>query len=124
MKKFVLLSTIFIMSCSVDNHPTAPQVIVGDVSMGVKSMSTVIANISEKVTSGKVTITMTITPGAMYSLQLTDIQGNIINTTGFTANTITLVKLLDYTAVPVGTYDLNLMDTSGNSNKIPVIIQR
>lgn len=112
------------MSCSVDNHPTAPQVIVGDVSMGVKSMSTVIANISEKVTSGKVTITMTITPGAMYSLQLTDIQGNIINTTGFTANTITLVKLLDYTAVPVGTYDLNLMDTSGNSNKIPVIIQR
>jgi hypothetical protein len=124
MKKVVLLSTLFIMSCSVDNHPTAPQVIVGDVSMGVKSMSTVIANISEKVTSGKVTITMTITPGAMYSLQLTDIQGNIINTTGFTANTITLVKLLDYTAVPVGTYDLNLMDTSGNSNKIPVIIQR
>ena len=124
MKKVVLLSTLFIMSCSVDNHPTAPQVIVGDVSMGVKSMSTVIANISEKVTSGKVTITMTITPGAMYSLQLTDIQGNIINTTGFTANTITLVKLLDYTAVPVGTYDLNLMDTSGNINKIPVIIQR
>jgi len=124
MKKLLVFSTIFIMSCTVDNHPMAPQVIINDMTLGAKSMSTVIASISEKVTTGKVTITMTVTPGAMYSLQLTDMQNKVINNEGFTANTITLVKLLDYTNVPTGTYDLTLMDTSGNSSKIPVIIQR
>jgi hypothetical protein len=123
MKKLFVLSTIFIMSCTIDNHPMAPQVIINDMTLGAKSMSTVIVKVSNPANAGLLNVTMTVTPGSMYSLQLTDIHDNVINSQGFTSNTITLYKVLDFTTIANGSYDLTLMDTSGNMSKIPLIIQ-
>lgn len=123
MKKLFVLSTIFIMSCTIDNHPMSPQVIINDMTLGVKSMSTVIVKVSNPANAGLLNVTMTVTPGSMYSLQLTDIHDNVINSQGFTSNTITLYKVLDFTTIANGSYDLTLMDTSGNMSKIPLIIQ-
>jgi hypothetical protein len=123
MKKILALSTLFIMGCTVDNHPMAPQVMVNDMSLGTKSMSTVLVKVTNPSNLGLLTVTMTVTPGAMYSLQLTDIHDKVINSQGFTANTITLFKVLDFTALANGSYDLSLIDTSGNVSKIPLIIQ-
>lgn len=123
MKKLFVLSTIFIMSCTIDNHPMAPQVIINDMTLGAKSMSTVIVKVSNPANAGLLNVTMTVTPGSMYSLQLTDIHDNVINSQGFTSNTITLYKVLDFTTIANGSYDLSLMDTSGKVSKIPLIIQ-
>jgi hypothetical protein len=123
MKKLFVLSTIFIMSCTIDNHPMSPQVIINDMTLGAKSMSTVIVKVSNPANAGLLNVTMTVTPGSMYSLQLTDIHDNVINSQGFTSNTITLYKVLDFTTIANGSYDLTLMDTSGNMSKIPLIIQ-
>ena len=111
------------MGCTVDNHPMAPQVMVNDMSLGTKSMSTVLVKVTNPSNLGLLTVTMTVTPGSMYSLQLTDIHDKVINSQGFTANTITLFKVLDFTALANGSYDLSLIDTSGNVSKIPLIIQ-
>lgn len=86
-------------------------------------MSTVIVKVSNPANAGLLNVTMTVTPGSMYSLQLTDIHDNVINSQGFTSNTITLYKVLDFTTIANGSYDLSLMDTSGKVSKIPLIIQ-
>ena len=126
MKKLIVLSSLCIMGCRPDNAPTGPlfqPIMIDGISMGAKSMSTVITGTSQTITTGVLTVTMAVTPGAMYSLQLTNIQGDIINNEGFTATTTTVVKTINYGAIVNGAYDLHLMDTSGSVSKVPVIIQ-
>jgi hypothetical protein len=67
---------------------------------------------------------LNVTPGAMYSLQLVNIKGEMVKNHGFTAEEVRVVKSLDYREVPNGSYDLTLMDTQGNITKVPLIIQR
>lgn len=118
------ISGIIIGACTKDNSGiTMPDQAVQNIDLGVASLSTIIANTSGPITSGLYTVTMTLTPGAMYTLQLVDIKGNVINSHGFIASEINTQKLLDYTAIPNGSYDLNLIDTSGRIMRVPVIIQ-
>ena len=127
MKKLIVLSSLIVMGCHLDSAPTGPifpPIINDGISMGAKSMSTVITSTSQIQVTGMLTVTLAVTPGAMYSLQLTNIQGDIINNEGFTATATTMVKTMNYTTVAVGAYDLHLIDTSGIVSKVPVIIQR
>lgn len=127
MKKLIVLSSLIVMGCHLDSAPTGPifpPIMIDGISMGAKSMSTVITSTSQTLITDMLTVTMAVTPGAMYSLQLTNIQGDIINSEGFTATTTTVTKTINYSAIANGAYDLHLMDTSGSVSKVPVIIQR
>ena len=74
-------------------------------------------------TSGPYSITVNVTPGATYSFQLTHINGTILNNKGFTATAAQMTVTMDYSAVPNGAYDLNLMDNTGRALVVPVIVQ-
>ena len=65
-----------------------------------------------------------VTPGALYSLQLTSIDGKVLAVEGFAADKVNQVINLDYSKIKNGSYDLNLLDVSGNIVKIPVIINK
>ena len=66
---------------------------------------------------------MNVTQGAVYSLQLTHINGNIVHNHPFVAQTNQVTVTMNYANVPSGAYDLYLMNTSGQELKVPVIIK-
>lgn len=93
------------------------------VDLGVPSLQMAINSTSSPTTSGPYTVTVSVTPGATYSLQLTHIDGTIINNYGFTATSAQMTITLNYSTVPNGAYDLVLMDNTGRLLKNAVIIQ-
>lgn len=120
--RYAVLAALTTGCMSESPFPTQP-IISNGINLGALSYSAVIAQISSTVISGKLTIHLIVTPGAKYSLQLTDITNNIIKTHGVTADREDVLMELDYSTVPDGAYDLNLIDTSGNATKVPIIIK-
>lgn len=121
MKKLtILILLLVVVGCYSDN-------LVGPkntgVDLGVPSMMMAINNTSSPVTSGPYSVTVSVTPGATYSLQLTHIDGTIVNNYGFTATSGQMTISLNYSTVPNGAYDLVLMDNTGRLLKNAVIIQ-
>ena len=92
--------------------------------IGVSSTSTKFRTQRVITTDGHASVLVEVTPGALYSLQLTDISGKVLAVEGFTADKVNQVVDLDYTKIKNGSYDLNLLDVSGNIVKIPVIINK
>lgn len=113
--------TLLVIGCY-DNDILAPKEIPTD--LGKVSTSTLIKTQNIITTTGKVSVLLEVTPGALYSLQLTTIDGKVMAVEGFTATQVNTVVHLDYTKVPNGSYDLSLLDVSGNVTKIPVIINQ
>lgn len=94
------------------------------IDLGVESKSTLFRTQRVVTTDGRASVSMEVTPGALYSLQLTGIDGKVFAVEGFTAEKVNTVMDLDYTKIKNGSYDLNLLDVSGNIVKIPVIINK
>ena len=92
--------------------------------LGVESKSTLFKTQRVITTDGHATVLMEVTPGALYSLQLTSLEGKILAVQGFTAERVSTQVELDYSRIKNGSYDLNLLDVSGNIVKIPVIINK
>lgn len=125
MKKLLSYTTILVLCVGCfDNDFVTKPVFIDDTYMGRESTSTKIVSISSRITTGKIDAELNVTPGAMYSLQLVNIKGEMVKNHGFTAEEVRVVKSLDYREVPNGSYDLTLMDTQGNITKVPLIIQR
>ena len=130
MKKFLTYSLLVAtIGCNHTDFPTTPVVVGGgetgsEVSLGVASTLLSISSISSPVTPGPFTIGVNVTPGASYSFQLTHINGAVLHNYGFTATQPNMNVALDYSTIPVGAYDLILMDNTGRLLKIAVIIQR
>jgi len=124
MKKLIQYSTIVILcvGCFDTNYITDPK-FIDETYMGRESASTKIVDISSRIISDKLKVTLDVTPGAMYTLQLVNIRGEMADNHGFTANSSTVEKTLDYSKIANGSYDLTLMDTNGNMTKVPVIIK-
>jgi hypothetical protein len=123
MKNFLtysILAVIF-LGCS-DNIPMAPTSTY-PIDLGVPSVSMNVVSTSGLTVNDTYTLTMNVTQGAMYSLQLTHINGNIVHNHSFTAQTSQVTVTLNYANVPSGAYDLYLMNTSGQELKVPVIIK-
>ena len=83
-----------------------------------------VSSISSPVTPGPFTVNVNVTPGATYSFQLTHINGTVLHNHGFTATSANMSIALNYSTIPVGAYDLILMDNTGRLLKVAVIIQR
>ena len=114
--------TLFVIGCY-DNDILSPK-IEETVDLGVKSTSTKFKTQRVTTTDGRASVLVEVTPGALYSLQLTSIDGKVLAVEGFKADKVNPVIDLDYTKIKNGSYDLNLLDVSGNVVKIPVIINK
>lgn len=124
MKKLIQYSVVVILcvGCFDTNFVTDPK-FIDETYMGRESASTKIVDISSTIVNGKLKVTLDVTPGAMYTLQLVNIKGEMVDNHGFTAGGSTVEKTLDYSKIANGSYDLTLMDTNGNMTKVPVIIK-
>ena len=130
MKKFLTYSLLVAtIGCNHTDFPTTPIVVGGgetgsEVSLGVASTLLSISSISSPITPGPFSVRVNVTPGPTYSFQLTHINGSVLHNYGFTATQPDMNVALDYSTIPVGAYDLILMDNTGRLLKIAVIIQR
>jgi hypothetical protein len=97
----------------------APHVI----DLGKVSTSTAIVSLSTALIKDKVDVTMSLTPGAKYSLRLIDLNNNIKKSVGFTADNTLVVRTLDYSDVKTGYYTLELIDISGKEYKRLITIK-
>ena len=72
-----------------------------------------------------VTLNMDVTIGAMYTIHLMHpLGGDPLAVTGFTATTQLVTVELDYSTISDGLYDIVLIDTQGNSTRIPILLER
>ena len=116
------LIALLVIGCY-DNNILSPKV-NETVDLGVSSTSTKFRTQQVMTADGHASVLVEVTPGALYSLQLTNIEGKVLAVEGFTADRVNQVINLDYTKIKNGSYDLNLLDVSGNVVKIPVIINK
>jgi hypothetical protein len=124
MKNYLRYGIIsFLVIGCYDNNILSPDM-SKPLDLGVQAKSTLFRTQRVITTDGHASVLMEVTPGALYSLQLTGIDGKIFAVEGFTAEKVNTVVNLDYTKIKNGSYDLNLLDVSGNIVKIPVIINK
>ena len=116
---YILLIALFVTySCQKVDIP-APVI-----ALGKESTTTSISNLSTAVTTGEVVVTLNVTPGAKYSLQLIDLKGDVKSATGFTADKEVIIKTLDYSDVNSGDYSIELIDISGKEYKRSLTIKK
>ena len=122
MKKFLTYSIIVIICVGCfDVSPVAPNTQNSD--LGAPSLNMGVVSTSGPVVGNNFTITVNVTPGAMYNFQLTHINGVVLHSYGFTASSPQTSVTLDYKDIANGAHDLNLMDNTGRLLKVPVIVQ-
>jgi len=122
MKKFLSYSLVAIVCVGCfDTSPVAP--VSNNMDLGVPSRVMSIVTTSGNIVTDTFTITLNVTSGAMYNVQLIDIAGKTVRSYGFTANAAQVVKTYDFSDVPRGAYDFTLMDTNGLQLKVPVLIK-
>ena len=79
----------------------------------------------DALTKTTITLNMDVTVGAMYTIHLLyPLGGDPLAVTGFTATTQFTTVQLDYSNISNGLYDIVLIDTQGNSTKIPLLLER
>jgi hypothetical protein len=79
----------------------------------------------DALTKTTITLNMDVTVGAMYTIHLLHLLGgDPLAVTGFTATTQFTTVQLDYSNISNGLYDIVLIDTQGNSTKIPLLLER
>ena len=124
MKNYLRYGIIaFLVIGCYDNNILSPDM-TKPMDLGVESKSTLFRTQRVVTTDGHATVLMEVTPGALYSLQLTSLDGKVLAVEGFRAERITTQVELDYSKIKNGSYDLNLLDVSGNIVKIPVFINK
>jgi hypothetical protein len=112
-KKKLLLPLLLVTACYVD--ATGP--VYEPVDLGVMATANAV---STNLSTG--TITMEVTAGAAYALQVTNIAGDVLHNTSIMAETSTITISVGGFNLPRGAYDLNLVDNQGNISKAPIII--
>ena len=94
------------------------------IELGKEATSTTINSVNPPISTGKVIASMTVTPGAKYSLQLIDLKGDVKSATGFVADKDLVIKELDYSDVNSGDYTVTLIDISGTEYKRNITIKK
>ena len=122
----LLASIVLILGCTFD--PVDPFDIDENTTfdLGEVPQSTRIVSINiDALTKTTITLNMDVTVGAMYTIHLLHpLGGDPLTVTGFTATTQFTTVQLDYSNISNGLYDIVLIDTQGNSTKIPLLLER
>jgi hypothetical protein len=121
MKELRVLFAVYILiilsiyACTKHLDVPAPTIDLGKQSAEVSFASL------PTVENGKVIFSVQVTPGAKYSIQITDLAGDIKVKQGLLA-TDTIHKIsLPLDKVVIGIYDVVVMDIKGNEIKQPII---
>ena len=122
----LLTSIVLILGCTFD--PVDPFDIdenttfdLGEVPQSTKIVSVEI----DALTKTTIILNMDVTVGAMYTIHLLHLLGgDPVAVTGFTVTTQFTTVQLDYSNISNGLYDIVLIDTQGNSTKIPLLLER
>ena len=122
----LLTSIVLILGCTFD--PVDPFDINENITfdLGEVPQSTKIVSVEiDALTKTTITLNMDVTVGAMYTIHLLHLLGgDPLTVTGFTATTPFTTVQLDYSNISNGLYDIVLIDTQGNSTKIPLLLER
>ena len=122
----LLASIVLILGCTFD--PVDPFDINENITfdLGEVPQSTKIVSVEiDALTKTTITLNMDVTVGAMYTIHLLHLLGgDPLTVTGFTATTPFTTVQLDYSSISNGLYDIVLIDTQGNSTKIPLLLER
>jgi hypothetical protein len=95
------------------------------INLGVVAESTKINKVSPIISNGNsVTVFMSTTVGSKYSLSVTDLLDNELESVGFTAEDINTSKKLDLSNLKNGDYNIILTDIKGSESKINIIIKK
>jgi|3_EtaG_2_1085321.scaffolds.fasta_scaffold01913_9 hypothetical protein len=121
-----LAAALLILGCTLDptdsfNVDTNTTFDLGEVPQSTRIVSVDI----DALTKTTITLNMDVTIGAMYTIHLLHpLGGDPLAVTGFTATTQLVTVELDYSTISDGLYDIVLIDTQGNSTRIPILLER
>lgn len=121
-----LASVLLILGCTLDptdsfNVDTNTTYDLGEFPQSTRIVS---ANI-DLLTKTTITLNLDVTIGAMYTIHLMHpLGGDPLAVTGFTATTQLVTVELNYSTISDGLYDIVLIDTQGNSTRIPILLER
>ena len=118
MKKILVTMVVFLSACTKIVQPPVPVI-----DLGQKATSTAITKVTPIVSNGNITVEMKVTPGAKYSLQVTNLLDDELKTVGFTANDTIYIQKMDLTSLKNGDYNLVLIDIAGKEVKTNIIIK-
>ena len=122
----LLASIVLILGCTLDS--VDPFDINENITfdLGEVPQSTKIVSVEiDALTKTTIILNMDVTVGAMYTIHLLHpLGGDPLTVTGFTATTQFTTVQLDYSNISNGLYDIVLIDTQGNSTKIPLLLER
>jgi hypothetical protein len=94
------------------------------IELGKQSTSTKINSVEPPVSSGKVVANLSVTIGSKYSLQLINLKGDVVESTGILADKELVVKELDYSDHINGDYTVVLIDIFGKEYKRNITIKK
>ena len=123
--KFIA-SVLLILGCTLDptnsfDVGTNTTYDLGEVPQSTRIVSADI----DTLTKTTITLNLDVTIGAMYTIHLLHpLGGDPLAVTGFTATTQLVTVELDYSTISDGLYDIVLIDTQGNSTRIPILLER
>ena len=123
--KFIA-SVLLILGCTLDptnsfDVGTNTTYDLGEVPQSTRIVSADI----DALTKTTITLNLDVTIGAMYTIHLIHpLGGDPLAVTGFTATTQLVTVELDYSTISDGLYDIVLIDTQGNSTRIPILLER
>ena len=119
MKKitFVIFALILMIgSCRKSDYVPTPKIELGKVS-------TMMSFASKPSVENNYTVLVNVTPGAKYSVQITDLKGDVLSSQGLNADEAVETVKLDVEKISRGQYDLIFIDTKGDEIKQPLIIK-
>ena len=122
----LLTSIVLILGCTIDPVDSFGINTNTTFELGELPQSTRIVSADiDAVTKTTITLHMDVTVGAMYTIHLIHpLGGDPLAVTGFTATTQLVTVELDYSTISDGLYDIVLIDTQGNSTRIPILLER
>jgi hypothetical protein len=119
MKKILVIMVVFLLACTKVVQPPTPAI-----DLGKLPTATSIKKVTPVVSDGNVNVELSVTQGAKYSLQVTDLLDEEIKTFGFTADDTIYIKKLDLTSLKNGDYNLILIDIAGKEVRSNIIIKK
>jgi len=123
--KFIA-SVLLILGCTLDPTNSFDVGTNTTYDLGEVPQSTRIVSVDiDALTKTTITLNMDVTIGAMYTIHLMHpLGGDPLAVTGFTATTQLVTVELNYSTISDGLYDIVLIDTQGNSTRIPILLER
>lgn len=121
MKKIIfilLLLVLTIGSCRKEIPVPIKPIDFGKTSTGISYVS------YPKLNNSVLTIALNTTVGSKYAFQLTDINDDVVLSKGFIANNAVESFNINVKEVPVGLYNISIIDIAGGELKSPILIKQ